>query len=51
LETGEVSPFVMGGLALVWRLVGANLVSILVDRQRRSLYDLVAGTRVIVPAR
>lgn len=34
-------------LGLVWALVGANLVSIVVTRRRRTLYDLVAGTVVV----
>ncbi len=35
------------GLILVWVLIGGNLAAVLVDRQRRSLYDLLSGRRLI----
>lgn len=35
------------GLALVWALVALNLLSALLDGQRRALYDRVAGTVVV----
>jgi uncharacterized RDD family membrane protein YckC len=35
------------GLVLVWILIGANLVSLLVDASRRTLYDRLSCTRVI----
>ncbi len=41
------SPLIIAGLALVWILVAAYLVSILTNKKHRSLYDLIAGTSVI----
>jgi uncharacterized RDD family membrane protein YckC len=38
------------GLVAVWGLVLANLVSALVDENRRTLYDRLSGT-VVVEAR
>lgn len=34
-------------LAVVWLLVGLNLVSVLVGARHRALYDRLAGTRVV----
>jgi uncharacterized RDD family membrane protein YckC len=42
------SPIIIAGLALVWILVAAYLISILTNEKHRSLYDLIAGTAVIV---
>lgn len=44
---GNPPAVVTGGFALVWAIVGANLLSVLLDRQRRALYDRLAGTRVV----
>lgn len=46
----EPSPVLTAGLILVWVLVGANVVSLLVNEQGQTLYDLLAGT-VVVPSR
>ena len=35
------------GLVLVWVLIGANVVSVVVDARRRTLYDRLSGTRVV----
>jgi uncharacterized RDD family membrane protein YckC len=35
------------GLVLVWILIGANLISLLVDASRRTLYDRLSGTTVV----
>jgi hypothetical protein len=32
---------------VVWLLIDANFASVLIDRERRSLYDLLARTRVV----
>ncbi len=42
------SPIITAGLALVWILVGAYLVSLLVSKKHQALYDWIAGTCVIV---
>ena len=41
------SPIIMAGLALVWILVGAYLVSLLASKKHQALYDWMAGTYVI----
>jgi len=41
------SPLPRVGLVLVWLLVGGNIASVLLDPQRRALYDRIAGTRVV----
>lgn len=41
-------PWVMFGFILVWVLVGANIVSLLLTPRRQALYDLLAGTLVII---
>lgn len=38
------------GLVVVWLLIAGNLAAVLVDRQHRSLYDLLSGTRVVARA-
>ena len=38
------------GLAVVWLLIAGTLAAVLLDRQHRSLYDLLAGTRVVARA-
>ena len=40
-------PIITVGLALVWVIVAANLVSMLVSVKRQALYDWIAGTYVI----
>lgn len=35
------------GLVVVWVLIGANIVSVLLDASRRTLYDRLSGTRVV----
>lgn len=46
--TAERSPAVIAGFLFVWALVGANALSIGVRRDRRALYDRLAGTAVII---
>lgn len=36
------------GLVVVWLLIAANIVTALLDADRRTLYDRLAGTRVVV---
>jgi uncharacterized RDD family membrane protein YckC len=43
----NLPPVLTVWLTGVWVLVGLNVVSVLVDRERRALYDLVAGTIVV----
>lgn len=43
----EPSPLIIAGLALVWILVGANVVSLLISQTRQTLYDRMAGTFVV----
>ncbi|GHO60923.1 RDD family protein [Ktedonobacter robiniae] len=45
------SLIVTTGLVLVWVLVGANLVSMLVGKKHRTLYDWIVGTYVVVVPR
>jgi uncharacterized RDD family membrane protein YckC len=42
------SPLIAAGFALVWLLVGSNLVSLLASRKHQTLYDWVSGTVVVV---
>ncbi|MEZ4673126.1 MAG: RDD family protein [Caldilineaceae bacterium] len=42
------SPLITAGFALVWILVGANLVSLLRSRSHQTLYDRLAGTYVVL---
>jgi uncharacterized RDD family membrane protein YckC len=35
-------------LVVVWLLIAANIVTALIDSDRRKLYDRLAGTRVVV---
>jgi uncharacterized RDD family membrane protein YckC len=35
------------GFAIVWLIIGANVVSLLVSPTRQTLYDRLAGTRVV----
>lgn len=41
------SPLVTAGFALVWILVGANVVSLWLSKSHQTLYDQVAGTYVV----
>jgi len=41
------SPVYVTGFSLVWLLVAANVVSMLGDPRRRTLYDRIAGTLVV----
>jgi len=50
LAPSTPSPVITVGLVLVWVLVAAYLVSILVSKKHRALYDWIAGTFVIVVA-
>ncbi len=43
------SPLIGAGFALVWLLVGANLVSLLVSRNHQTLYDWLSHSVVIRP--
>lgn len=46
---GQPSPLISAGFALVWVLVGANLVSLLVSRKHQTLYDWLSDTVVVGP--
>jgi uncharacterized RDD family membrane protein YckC len=41
-------PWISAGFILVWVLVGANVVSLLLSRQHRTLYDRLSGTLVVL---
>lgn len=41
------TPIFMVGFVTVWILVGLNVISLLVDGKRRTLYDRLAGTEVV----
>ncbi len=43
----EPSPLITAGFALVWILVGANVVSLLTSQTHQTLYDRLAGTFVV----
>jgi len=43
----EPSPLITAGFALVWILVGANVVSLLMSQTHQTLYDWLAGTFVV----
>ncbi len=43
----EPSPLITAGFALVWILVGANLVSLWISPTHQTLYDWLVGTVVI----
>lgn len=43
----EPSPLIAAGFALVWILVGANVVSLLMSRTHQTLYDWLVGTLVV----
>jgi uncharacterized RDD family membrane protein YckC len=45
------SLLITAGLALVWILVGADLVSLLVSKKHQALYDWIAGTYVLLVPR
>jgi len=45
------SPVLLSPLGVVWALVGASLLSALVTRRHRALYDFAAGTTVVRDAR
>lgn len=47
LAEGPVPPIYWTGLILVWLLVAANVLSVVTNRERRALYDRIAGTTVI----
>lgn len=51
LAPSAPSTIIAAGLALVWVLVAAYLVSLLVSQRHQTLYDWIAGTFVIVEAR
>jgi uncharacterized RDD family membrane protein YckC len=46
----QPSPIIGAGFALVWLLVGANVISLLASRKHQALYDWLAGS-VVVRAR
>lgn len=46
IQPGSPPSWVMAGLILVWVLIGANIVSLLINPENRTLYDIVSGTRV-----
>ena len=41
------SPLIGAGFALVWLLVGANLLSLLLNRKHQTLYDRLSATAVV----
>ena len=43
----DPSPLIMIGFAVVWLLVGANIVSLWLSPTQQTLYDRLAGTHVI----
>lgn len=47
LAEGPVPPIYWTGLILVWLLVAANVLSVVTNRERQTLYDRIAGTTVI----
>lgn len=42
------APIYTAGLVLVWVLVGANIASMILSPTRQTIYDCLAGTRVIL---
>jgi len=44
---GQSSAIYVVGFAIVWLIIGANVVSLLVSPTRQTLYDRVAGTLVV----
>jgi len=39
------------GLVLVWLIIAANILSLLIDARRRTLYDRLSATRVVTDSR
>jgi len=48
LNPQDPSPIVLAGLILVWVLVGIYFISMFLSKKNRTLYDLIAGTYVIL---
>jgi uncharacterized RDD family membrane protein YckC len=42
-----LEPVISAGFALVWLLIGANLLSLWLTKRKQTLYDLLAGTYVV----
>jgi uncharacterized RDD family membrane protein YckC len=53
LASGDLTPFTMVGLILVWILAGAYMLSALISKTHRTPYDWLSGAYVVVvpPAR
>lgn len=51
LAPAEPSPAIWAGFGVVWLLVFANLGVLLLTPERRTLYDMIAGTRVVASPR
>ena len=45
--TDKASPLISVGFVVVWLLVGANLLSLLVNRKHQTLYDWLSGSVVV----
>jgi uncharacterized RDD family membrane protein YckC len=43
----ELEPLISAGFALVWLLVGANLISLWLSKRNQTLYDLLARSYVV----
>ncbi|MCC6456704.1 MAG: RDD family protein [Caldilineaceae bacterium] len=44
----ELEPLISAGFALVWLLVGANLISVWVSQRNQTLYDLLTRSCVVI---
>lgn len=42
------SPIISAGLVLVWVIAGAYVISLLVSKKHQTLYDLIAGSYVVL---
>lgn len=42
------SPIISAGLILVWIIVGAYLISLLMSKKHQTLYDMIAGSYVVL---
>jgi uncharacterized RDD family membrane protein YckC len=48
LAPGDLTPFIMVGLLLVWILAGAYMLSALISKTHRTPYDWLSGAYVVV---
>jgi uncharacterized RDD family membrane protein YckC len=44
------SPIISAGLILVWVIVGAYVISLLMSKKHQALYDMIAGSYVVLAA-